>query len=531
MLWILLVVLLAWIAFGPWVLVAAAAALLVPRVRWWCQDRLWITRRGVGIAAAAVVLLSALVVVVPDGWVPIPQAPGVLATPAYVGRPADPRPVAAQEVPAHPHLARNGASTMHNDAWASDAYSWAGPLGEQPQVETAWFGLEECAGLAIDSRGRLVGVCQDRSGPELHVIDPESMRKLASKDLPDRPEGHDAAWNALCAGAYFYLDPQDRAVVATHTRKVLAIRTADGEGDAELSTDQSWDLTPYVPDGDCLVSVVPDWAGRIWWVSQAGLVGTIDPGSGAVAVHDLDAEVANAMAVDEDGGVYVVTVKALQRLAAGADGTPQVIWSTPYDRGKERKPGQHSRGSGTTPTLLDDRLVAIADNADGRMNVVFHDRTTGEEVCRQPVFEVDASATASSLVSVGRGVVVENNHDYTGVLSTALGRSTSPGLARVDVVDGECTLRWTTEVSAPSSVAKVSWANGLLYAYTKRSTWTGVSSWYVSALDVETGRVVWAVRTGTGMLMNNHHAALTLAPGGSLYVATLAGIVRVRDRD
>ena len=30
--------------------------------------------------------------------------------------------------------------------------------------------------------------------------------------------------------------------------------------------------------------------------------------------------------------------------------------------------------------------------------------------------------------------------------------------------------------------------------------------------------------------MNNDHAALTLAPDGTAYVATLAGMVRVQDR-
>ena len=37
------------------------------------------------------------------------------------------------------------------------------------------------------------------------------------------------------------------------------------------------------------------------------------------------------------------------------------------------------------------------------------------------------------------------------------------------------------------------------------------------------------MRTGTGSMFNNHYSAVTLAPDGSLYVATLAGMVRVRD--
>ena len=57
-----------------------------------------------------------------------------------------------------------------------------------------------------------------------------------------------------------------------------------------------------------------------------------------------------------------------------------------------------------------------------------------------------------------------------------------------------------------------------------------MSSWYVTAIDATTGRTMWSVRTGTGMLMNNDHAAITLAPDGALWIATLAGLVRVRDR-
>ena len=36
---------------------------------------------------------------------------------------------------------------------------------------------------------------------------------------------------------------------------------------------------------------------------------------------------------------------------------------------------------------------------------------------------------------------------------------------------------------------------------------------------------------GLGTLTNNHYSAVTLAPDGSAYVATLAGMVRVRDSD
>lgn len=529
--WVLLVLLLLWWALGPWVLALALAALLVPRVRHWVLDRVRLTWRGAGIAVAAVALVAGVVVVIPDGWLPIPNTPGVLTTPAYEGRPATARPVQAQAVPAHPFLARNGANTMHNDPWATDAYTWAGPVGLEPEVDTAWFGIEECATLTFDSKDRLVALCGDLKGPSLHVIDPETMRKLASKDLPDRGDSDKPPWQDLCGGAYMYLDQADRAVLATTDRRIMAVTTADGEGNPELSVDETWDLTPQVPEGDCLIALMPDWDGRIWWVTQGGLVGTLVPGTGEAQVIDLDEVIANSFAVDETGGVYVVTDTAFYRLVAGGGNMPTIDWRSEYDRGSQVKDGQLSQGSGTTPTLMDNGVVAITDNADPRMNVLFYERETGREICRQPVFEDDRSATENSLVSLGSAVVVENNIGYGSPLRALMGRTPPGGFARVDLDGEECSLAWTNkELSAPSSVPKASWATGLVYAYTKRPSRLGVSAWYLSAIDVETGKRAFSVRTGTGLLMNNHYAATTIAPDGAIWIATLAGMVRVRDR-
>ena len=529
MIWIVLGLLVAWVAIGPWVLVAAVAALFVPRIRWWVEDRIWISWQRGGIAVAVLATITGLIVLVPDGWLPIPQSPGLMVTSSYVGRPAAERPVQVAAIPQNPHLARNGASSMHSDAAASDTFAWAGPTGLEPEVDTSWFGIEECATLAFDTHDRLIAVCGDLAGPTVHVIDPDSMDKLATKDLPVPAEGDTAAEN-LCGGARFYLDAADRAVVATADRRIMAIRTSDADGEPDLTTDKTWDLTSAVPPDDCLVALLPDWSGRIWFETQDGLVGTVAPDSGAVKTLDLGEQIANSLAIDETGGAYVVTTHALYRLSAGPGGAPVVDWRTEYDRGSERKSGQLSQGSGTTPTIIDGGIVAITDNAEPQMNVAFHERSSGREICTQPVFEADESATDNSLISVGDGVIVENNHGYGSPLSTLLGRASSPGLARVDVAGGACKVAWTSDEIAPSSAAKVSLANGLAYAYTKKPSWWGVSAWYFTALDVTTGRTVFSVRTGTGVLMNNDHAAMTIAPDGAAWIATLAGMVRVRDR-
>jgi hypothetical protein len=520
----LVLVLLAWLAAGPWAVLLVLLSLALPFVRRGLGPTLG---SALGLLLVAI-LVTTLVVLVPDGRLPLPPGPGLLVSPRYTGAPASPGPVPTS-VPAHPFLAPHGTNSMHADAWASDSYPYPGPLGRSPEVRTAWYGLEECATLNFDSAGDLVGLCGSLDGPTLHLIDSDSLRKRDSFALPERTGERDVRpWEDLCGGAYFYLDHRQRAVVATTDRHILVVATRAPDGRPGLSQETSHDLRERVPAQDCLLALMPDWQGRIWFATEQGRVGTVEPDTGATSVVDLGEEIANSIAVDEDGGVYVVTTHALYRLDVGA-GRATVTWRAAYDRGRTRKPGQLSRGSGTTPTVLPGGLVAITDNAEPRMHVVVNRTEDGSRVCRVPVFDHGASATENSLVSVGDGVVVENNHGYDSPLSTSWGRSTAPGLARVDVTEEGCAVAWTSPEVAPSSVAKVSLANGLLYAYTTRPGWWAVTSWYLTAIDVRTGRTVFSVRTGQGLLSNNHYAAVSLAPDGSVFIATLGGVVRVRD--
>ncbi|HEU4811018.1 MAG TPA: hypothetical protein VFT00_02640 [Nocardioides sp.] len=500
----LLGVLLLCLALGPWVLVAALGSLFAPRVREWLRP----TRRVVGIVTVVLVGIAGLVVVIPDGWLPIPPGPGALVTPAYVGRPASARPI-RMAVPVLPGLADGGE---------------AGPLGESPEVDSAWYGLTRCATPAFDSHGRLVTVCRDRRAGALEVIDPDSMRPLVTKELPELAGELDDA----CADAPFHLD-DDRAAVATADRHVLLVETADAGGDADLTTRADLDLSEQVPADDCLVGLAPDGRGRIWFATRAGRVGAADVVTGNAAVIELDEQVDTSLAVHPDGDAYVVTNQALYRLGAGPGGKPTVTWRAAYDRGSERKSGQPSQGSGTSPVLLAGGLVAITDNANPRMHVLLHDRANGSTVCSVEVFEDDRGATASSLVPVGDGVIVENNHGHNGPLSTVLGRTTDAGLARVDVAGGTCRVAWTSTEAAPSADPALSPANGLLYAHTKQHSWWGADAWYLTAIDARTGRRVFGVRTGLGPLAASD-AGVAIAPDGSAYVATVGGIVRVHDR-
>ncbi|MFC5754789.1 hypothetical protein [Actinomadura rugatobispora] len=495
----------------------------------------------------------------PAAAAPVPDGPGRGLVPAYLGAPATPRPMAGTPIPANPHQGPVGLSSMHADSHASDTYPFSGPLGRRPQVlsEAKAGGLLPglCSTVTFARRtGLIVAQCTQGANFTLRLIDPKTLKDLATFRLPPRPSTVTAVVTAdfdkvltdTSGGAYYYLDPRDRAVLADsafHLRRFAHEKGPDGTWRFTVTDD--WDLSGHLPHdcatwtnpwpkGECdpVTAVGPDWGGLIWWITRNGRIGTVDPGTGTVRAIRLPGEgIQNSFAAGEDG-VSIVSDHALYRLRAGRDGTPEIVWRAPYDRGSGRKPGQIDQGSGTTPTLLGTEYVAITDNADDRMNVLVHRRSDGRRVCAVPVFRSGASATDNSLVGYGRSLFVENNHGYRNFFELPPGGSPAGGVSRVDVdADGRgCRTVWESAERSPSTVAKASVPAGLLYLYTKEPRRDLIDAWYLTAVDVHTGRTVYKVLTGTGKWFDNNWAPITLGPDGTAYVGVVGGLVAVRDR-
>ncbi|HET9422417.1 MAG TPA: hypothetical protein VFO49_14855 [Nocardioides sp.] len=455
-----------------------------------------------------------------------------LKVPKYVGAPATPNPIEHPPIPQHPYLSSDGTNSMHNDAYASDAYQVSGPLGIDPQVKFTSYGLRECATMAFDSRGRIVGLCGGLEGFRMMVIDPQTLRPISQLKTSTRDLTSGAnPFTDICGGTYFFLDGQDRAYPTTVDKAVWQVQVRIN---GTMAKQKVWSLAAHMPDDDCLIATMPDWDGRVWFFTQQGVVGTLDRATGAVQTAHLPAgeAVTNSVSTDETGGMYVVSTHALYRLDADTAGVPQVTWREAYDRGTRTKPGNLSQGSGTTPTLLGDRWVAINDNADPKTQVLVYDRREGVSDrlhCAVPVLRDGAGTTDNSLVAAGNSFIIENNYGYKSPVTTMLGKSTTPGLARVMVEDDGCHVAWESNEIAPTSVAKASLGNGLLYAYTKPARKDLVDAWYFTAIDIRTGKTVWSRLTGLGIQYNNHYAAIYLGPDGAAYVATIAGMVRVTD--
>lgn len=494
--------------------------------------------------------LALLALAAPAFALPIATDPRDLLLHPFTGAAVTAKPLPLQSIPQHPYMARNGGSNLHNDAYQSDAYNQAGPLGKNLKVSSTMF-MQDCGSVTFDKRGRIVTVCVGVTGATLRVLDPKTLQGIATYTLPNREQVGAFSFQNFSGGGYFYLDNADRAVVPTFTGHILTIKV-DGN---KLTKVRDIDLSA-ITQGSGIQSALPDWSNRLWFVTVSGKVGFITPG-GTIRSMSLPAgeTIANSFAMDESGGVFIVSTHALYRFDTVA-GKPKVTWRKAYDRGSRVKPGQVSQGSGTTPTLIGSASskgggsVAITDNADPKMNVLVFRRGKagpGPALCKQPVFEADKGSDENSLVSVPGGLIAENNYGYEGPIPkdvTTRSPDTEPGIVRVDVNyrDGGCRIAWWNKTARiPTVVAKASLGSGLLYAYTHPSAdelpWItppapnvlAPESWFFTAFDLRTGKQVWSRLTGTNLGFNNNYAPVSIGPDGTAYVGTLGGLVRIAD--
>ena len=479
------------------------------------------------VAAGIVVAYCAVAVVVALGSTGIPSFPRLPGQAEWVPGVAGGGAVPAEQPPQSPGLAPGEHSGIHNDAWMTDAYARTSMTDARTAQVRSFFAGGDCASLAWDDLGRIVAVCVSPTQTRAYLLDPRTLEPLAERRLAERPLTPGFLTD-FSGGGYAVLDSAQRLVIPLPGGII-----ARYDARADLAPVDAFPVGESLQEGERITSVLPDWGGALWFVGQRGTVGVLDPVSGTHAALVLTdgsgrpVDIENSFASAEGGGAYVVTSADLVRLDI-ADGRPTVAWQQPYDRGVRRKPGQTSRASGTTPTVFaGGRYVAITDNAEPRMNLVVVDVSgpTPRVHCEIPVFAPDASATDNSIIALGNALFVENNYDYS-VLSVAGGRTSQPGLARIDVTDEGCAVGWeTAEVTIPSLVSKGVARDGAILTYTKEGSLAGVDAWWFAAVDATTGQVLWRRLAGNGPMFNNHYAAGYVGPDGSVYVGTISGVV------
>lgn len=477
---------------------------------------------------------------IPYGW-------GYKRVSSFKGSPAVPAPVSLPTNKRNPHLANTNSATMHVDSYASGAHPLGGPLGIRPYVLSyahRRFG-GECACVTFDSKGNIVAVFGSFKEFTLLLLSPDDLKTLAKISLLQRKSNRSLSirriMNDTSGGAYFFLDEKDRAVLVDANNVLKIIAQVWEDDHVHFTVVQEFTLAGTLQEfngtDDAVTAVLPDWEGRYWFVSRLGIVGVVNPADSNIATLCLSNEqIQNSFAIDKHG-IYVVSDRAMYGITtlSGSD-RPVIVWREEYETASGQKTGSLTTGSGTTPTLLGDRFVAIADNADPQIHVLVYRREMdfpGQRlVCKVPVFRAGESATDNSLIGVGNSLIVENNYGYDLFTNMMFGRTGAGGVTRIDFSKetGKGEIVWHNPVISQTTVPKVSLETGLVYVYAKDpSAGLGIDAYYLTAIDYETGETKFEILAGTGVSYDNNWAPVTLGPDNSAYIGVLRGLVKVVD--
>jgi hypothetical protein len=452
------------------------------------------------------------------------------------GQPGLPPGYVSSLLPDNPYMAIGGASAQHNDSYSSDVTPLAGPGSGAASVKVANLSAL-CPTILIGNSGYLFAYCVDvrNDHASLQVLDPASLETVASLDMP---------FGGRFGGFYMYLDRRNRIVLGAGNNHLLRIKPAHGaDGKWKLQIVDSWDLGHQVT-GHCgsdtcdyLESVTPDWSGNIWFSTEGGVVGSVNPETSAVRSTVLPAgeQVANSIS-SSPAGIAVASDHALYLMGSRKDGTPFVQWQASYDRGSAQKLGQLSHGTGATPVFFGRKghpYLAITDNADQQEHLLVYRvaaRTPANRlVCSIPLFAPGASANENAPIGVGDSVIVSNTSGYN--YDDHTGRNLKPlpgGITRIDVRgDGSgCDVRWTNPVPS-AAVPKLSAADGMLYTVS-RTLASSTPQYALTVIDFRTGTTAEQVQIGDSYALDTFQLASAIAKGKVLYQPTLTSIIRIQ---
>ncbi len=285
---------------------------------------------------------------------------------------------------------------------------------------------------------------------------------------------------------------------------------------------------------------------------------------------DIKEEVQNSFAVGPDG-VYVVSNLALYKFQYDAAARRIVLdpkWEPTYAKGELLydndfliKPGHLNTGSGTSPTLVDDRFVVIDDNAPDHTNLLVFRQDTGELVDKLPMFgELRGGAVENSVVAYKDSLVVGNTYGYVDPFEE---NPTVGGLMRFDYNHAtghyEPVKNWPIvgHIDAKTATPKLSTPHGLIYIYHRKDEEVqGHSDWQLTAIDFRTGQPVFSLHPefkDTGIfddnvsemirkaalgkgayerkVFNNIWGTYAIGPDQSLYIGAYRGFLRFRSGD
>ena len=473
----------------------------------------------------------------------------------------------------HPYLADNNWSNAHQDAQCTDSVSLTGPTTDTLRLIKQHNPYGFMALMVCNSSNLMVGIAAEEDF-KLVVFDTE-CHILAVGDLA--PKGG-------VTTTYFFLDNHDNAIcIQPHTNSLICFSTAgisdDGGSDSVQTIDPCWTSENLVTlitgssDNNFLYCSLPVWGTveNLYWVCLSGVYdeGTLTS-QAYVAVVTIDStgatELMASMILEQqwlnnsiccdDGGIFVVTnainagdnsyLGYLHYFGYNHDNhsiTSNWTEAPTYENSGFLKPGQLNIGSGTTPSLFeaDDStpLVAIADNAYPKMNVLAYTRSTGSEISRVPVLPNMRGATEASLIVAPGRIIYENNfgHVYADPYSQLV--SNEPGLGLIHITPGEDpdnlgTVLWENNHISVFGISMLARESGIIFAHV--GNWnvpnaaTKGAVYCLSAFDSWDGREIWRIPLGQGRQNCRDYGGIYFdRTGTKIFIGTQRYLISIQD--
>ncbi len=488
-------------------------------------------------------------------------AGAVLGTVALAALPADAAtakcktPNVAHEPPCNPALPNSPWGTSHRGSYAQGSAAKPGLLPGH-KVRTKHIQLPGIPiVLEFSDRyrdggravwGSLISAVDERA---VFKVDHETG-KLVDLYIPSEREPNPPPVLAGgISGAYNILDADGRFIVPRQRSIDVYADSKEGKAGSRKRRFAPIRLAKrfFPPEStfcradDRFVGATMTYDGRIAFVTEQGMVGTIPRkpakmtaenirvisingsrcADSSVSADELE-QISNNIAVDEKGGIYIVTSDRMRKVRWMQDSRElQMRWSAPYE--SERGTGgiRLGEGSGATPSLMGtgkqrDRLVVISEGSPVMKTAMFWRdgipkgwKGLGGDVDRRLACsksirfgDPDLTASASEQSVLVRGyaaIAVQNLLQDESVVAGAPGIFQSAlaalyggdpalaphGVERVDWKPGKqrCQRRWSSNASIPNSVPTMSQATNLFYAVGQRE-----GKWGVRALDFDSGR-------------------------------------------
>ena len=450
--------------------------------------------------------------------------------------------------PSNPFLADSPWPMAHGNPYIQASSPFPGPTGRE--ATTVDFLSAELPSVILvysgpypDGRRALWGsnaleVFKADPGPPLRYIDRFPKVHLSGN---------------LMVGAYILIDRDGTLFVPTEDGLDAFGDEVTGGLESKIAVRGSFALAPAEHQGP-VVGINLTYDGWVAFATAGGTVGVVARDFSDYRLLQLgpDDEISNSIAVDEQGGIYVVTSRKMYRVqwtgtkltldpAAGA-------WTADYETGGDPAAGRLGQGSGSTPTVMGtgemDKFIVITDGQKLMHLVLFwkdeipanwspiapgKDPRMAAEV---PVTfgdpEAESSVSEQSVLVYGYGAVVVNNDygiDGSG-MEAVLSGMVAFGVEKFvwNPKTRKLTSAWANPaIPCPNGIPSLSAATGLAYCIGKRG-----ENWTLEGIDWENGQSVFSRVTGNTNVYNSVYAAAEIGPDHNVISGTFQGIVNVR---